>query len=214
MASLRITCGAFAAALLLFLGSSAGAKAPPTKSATAKAPATKSPVKKRGGTAHGKSRHWVHRNDPPAAGAKTTNGAINEDITLTPFPSEASATRRALAQNRRDHLEDAERAARATAQGDRWETVLFHLRDLDSRADAEGCFWRLVAYYRLGQIERARAVRKTCELPPRDQAMLEAEEAEASALQPPVALAEIDHPPPPVANPAPYSGAAPTRLEK
>jgi len=56
--------------------------------------------------------------------------------------------------------------------------VLFDLRDLDSRSDPEGCFWRLVAYYRLGQIERARQVRQTCELPSRDQAILEAEDAD------------------------------------
>ena len=197
MASLRITCGAFAAALLLLLGSPAAAKAPPKKRVAA----------------HGKSKRWVHRNDPPAP-VTPGHGPINENITLTPFPSQASATRKALAQNRRDHLEDAERAARATSQEDRWQTVLFHLRDLDSRSDAEGCFWRLVAYYRLGQIERARQVRSTCELPSRDQAMLEAEEAEASALQPSLALAEKDHPPAPVANPAPYAGAAPTRIER
>lgn len=205
MASPRITCGALAAALLLAVGSAAVAKAPP------KAPA-KAPVKKRALT-HGKSKHWVHRNDPAEA-ATPGHGSINGDITLTPFPTQAAATRKALAQNRRDHLDDAERAARAAAQDDRWQTVLFHLCDLDSRADSEGCFWRLVAYYRLGQIERARQVRKSCELPPRDEAMLEAEEAEASALQPPVALAESDHPPAPVANPAPYSGAAPTRQDK
>ncbi len=104
--------------------------------------------------------------------------------------------------------------ARATAQDDRWQTVLFHLRDLDSRADPEGCFWRLVAYYRLGQIERAKQVRRTCELPSRDEAMLEAEEAEAASMQPPLALAEMDHPPAPVPNPAPYSGAPPTRHDK
>lgn len=196
MASLRITCGAFAAALLLFLGSPAGAKSPPKKRVAA----------------HGKSKHWVHRNDPRAAAQP--HGDIREDIKLTPFPSEAAATHKALAQNRRDHLDDAERIARATAQDDRWQTVLFHLRDLDSRSDPEGCFWRLVAYYRLGQIERARQVRATCELPPRDQALLEAEEAEAVALQPSLALAEKDHPPAPVANPAPYAGAAPTRLER
>jgi hypothetical protein len=170
----------------------------------------KTPKKRR--AAHGKSRHWVHRKSPAAA--PTARGAINEDVTITPFPSEASATRRALAQNRRDHLDDAERAARAPTQDDRWQTVLFALRDLDSRADPEGCFWRVVAYERLGEIGRARKIRDTCDLPPRDQAILEAEDAEAAALQPPVALAERDHPPPPVANPAPYTGAAPTRVDK
>lgn len=191
--------GALAAALLFSVGVGFSANA-------------KSPPKRRAAT-HGKSKHGIHRNDP-APTAKSTHGPINEQVTLTPFPTQAVATRRALAQNRRDRLDDAERAARATAVDDRWSTVLFHLRDLDSRGDPEGCFWRLVAYYRLGQIERARQVRDTCELPPRDQAMLEAEEAEAAALQPSLALAERDHPPAPVVNLSPYSGAAPTRADK
>jgi len=199
MASLRSIRGALAATLLLSvtLVASASAKSPPRKR-----PAP-----------HGKSKHWVHRNDPGGA-SRTARNAINENVTLTPFPSQAAATRHALAQNRRDHLDDAERAARAAAQNDRWSTVLFDLRDLDSRSDPEGCFWRLVAYYRLGQIDRARQVRQTCELPPRDQAILEAEDAEAAAIQPPLALAERDRAPEPVANPAPYGGAAPTRLDR
>lgn len=199
MASRRINHVAVAAALLLSL-----AAAPPA--------GAKSPPKKRP-PAHGKAKRWVHRNDPPAT-VKPQHGAVNEGVTLTPFPGEAAATRQALAQNRRDHLQDAERAARASAVDDRWSTVLFHLRDLDSRSDPEGCFWRLVAYYRMGQIERARQVRQTCDLPSRDQAILEAEDAEATALQPPVALAEREHPPAPVVNAAPYAGAAPTRLDK
>ena len=89
------------------------------------------------------------------AGTKTDT--INEDVTLTPFPSHAGAAKKALAQNRRDQLDDAEKAARAPEQAERWQTVLFHLRDLDARSDSEGCFWRLVSYYRLGQI-RAGAV--------------------------------------------------------
>ncbi len=199
MVSRRIIHGAVAAALLSSL-----AVAP---SAGAKSPSKKHPA------AHGKSKRWVHRKDAAAA-SRGTHGSLNHDVTITPFPGEAAATRRALAQNRRDHLDDAERAARAATIDDRWSTVLFDLRDLDSRADAEGCFWRLVAYYRLGQIERARQVRQTCDLPSRDQAILEAEDAEAVALQPPVALAERDHRPAPVANGAPYAGAAPTRLDK
>ena len=162
--------------------------------------------------AHGKSAKWVHRDD--AAGAPRGRGQINEAINITPFPSQAAATKRALAQNRRDVLADAEKAARASTVNDRWQTVLFHLRDIDGRSDPEGCFWRLVAYYRLGQIQRAREIRDSCELPPRDLAMLEAEDAQAASLQPSMALAEIDHPPPPVANPAPYAGAPPTRFER
>jgi hypothetical protein len=180
----------------------------PAVAADKKGPAAKPPhaVKR----ARGKSTRPVHRD-----AAIPAHGTINESISLTPFPSQADATRRALAQNRRDLLADAEKAARGSAAGDdRWQTVLFHLRDLDARSDSEGCFWRLVAYYRLGQIQRARQVRDTCELPPRDLALLEAEDAEAAALQPPLAVAQVDHPPAPVVNPAPYAGAPPTRFER
>ena len=218
--------GPGALSLLLLLGlwspaALAGAAsvdgAPPAAVTTAAAPAHTGghPTKparapKRG--AHGKSSvHWIHRNDPPK---DKMSGQINESVALTPFPSQAAAAKKALAQNRRDVLDDAERAARAASQDDRWQTVLFSLRDLDARSDPEGCFWRLVAYYRMGQIERARQIREGCDLPSRDLAMLEAEDAGAAALQPALALAERDHPPAPVVNPAPYSGAAPTRLEK
>ena len=78
---------------------------------------------------------------------------------MTPFPSFAPHAKKALAQNRRDQLIDAEQAARADRQSDRWWTVLFHLRELDSRNDPEACFWRVVAYYRLGELARARALR-------------------------------------------------------
>ncbi|HVV17586.1 MAG TPA: hypothetical protein VHH90_10310 [Polyangia bacterium] len=201
MPSLRTTVGAVTLGFLVAATMPAAAKPPPPK---------------KHGLAHAASKHRVHRNDSlHATAARPAHGAINEDVTLTPFPSQASATRRALSQNRRDRLSDAEQAARAAAvPGDRWETVLFHLRDLDSRSDPEGCFWRLVAYYRLGQIERARKVRQTCDLPSRDEAILEAEDAEASSIQAPVALAERDHAPAPVANPAPYAGAPPTRQDK
>jgi len=162
--------------------------------------------------ARGKAAPGGHRDGLVSASQRP--GAINESISITPFPSQAAATRRALAQNRRDLLDDAEKAARGTAVNDRWQTVLFDLRDLDARSDPEGCFWRLVAYYRLGQVQRARGIRDKCELPPRDLAMLEAEDAQAASLQPPMALAEIDHPPAPVPNPSPYAGAPPTRLDR
>src|SRR6516165_7774607 len=51
------------------------------------------------------------------------------DAQVRPFPSQADAAQKALAQNRRDSLEDAEKAARAEHQDDRWQTVLFHLRE-------------------------------------------------------------------------------------
>ena len=140
---------------------------------------------------------------------------MSGDSGVAPSVSARTLSGEEALQNRRDHLTDAEKAARAAAvEGDRWETVLFHLRDLDSRSDPEGCFWRLVAYYRLGQVERARQVRQTCELPSRDQAILEAEDAEAASIQAPLALAERDHAPAPLANPAAYGGAPPTRQDK
>ena len=64
-----------------------------------------------------------------------------------------------------------------TRQPDRWWTVLFHLRELDSRNDPEACFWRVVAYYRLGELARARALRGMCEPPPAVQAVLDNEDA-------------------------------------
>ncbi|HEY6475338.1 MAG TPA: hypothetical protein VI456_02085 [Polyangia bacterium] len=138
---------------------------------------------------------------------------INENVTLTPFPSHPEAAKKALAQNRRDQLDDAEKAARSPDQADRWQTVLFHLRNLDARSDPEGCFWRLVAYYRLGQMERARTLRQACELGGKDAALIETEDEQAARIQPPTALADKE-PPAVVANPAPYAGAAPARLDR
>jgi hypothetical protein len=142
----------------------------------------------------------------------TKSGTINEDVTLTPFPSHAGAAKKALAQNRRDQLDDAEKAARAPEQAERWQTVLFHLRDLDARADSEGCFWRLVSYYRLGQIERARSLRPACELAPKDAAIIEAEDEQAAGLQSTGTLADKE--PAPVGNLAPYAGAGPSRVDR
>ncbi len=144
------------------------------------------------------------------SGAKSD--PINEDVTLTPFPSHAGAAKKALAQNRRDQLDDAEKAARAPEQAERWQTVLFHLRDLDARSDSEGCFWRLVSYYRLGQIERARSLRPACELTPKDTAIIDAEEEQAARLQSAGTLADKE--PAPVGNLAPYAGAGPARVDR
>jgi hypothetical protein len=204
--------GACGAAVLLIFSSPAVNAAPPatTKGKTPQHHPSK--VTRQPKSSHGKSARWVHRDD--AVAAPGSHGVINESIKLTPFPSEAVATRRALAQNRRDMLDDAEKIARGPAADDRWDKVLWHLREVDARSDPEGCFWRLVAYYRMGQIQRARQLRPSCDLPPRDIALLEAEDAEAAAMQPPMALAEMDHPPAPVANPAPYSGAPPTKFER
>jgi hypothetical protein len=90
--------------------------------------------------------------------------------------------------------------------------VLFHLRELDSRNDPEACFWRVVSYYRLGELARARALRGMCEPPPGVQTVLDNEDALSSTLQPVAALPEMaatgEKAPPPVANPDPYGGPA------
>jgi hypothetical protein len=145
-------------------------------------------------------------------GALTVNVGheINEDAHVTPFPSFAGHAKKALAATRRDSLVDAEQAARAEKQPDRWWTVLFHLRELDSRNDPEACFWRVVAYYRLGELAKARALRGVCE-PPKDvQTALDNEDALSTTLQPVAALPEMaaagEKPPAPVVNPDPYGG--------
>jgi hypothetical protein len=143
---------------------------------------------------------------------------INDNVQITPFPSHAAAARRALAQNRRDRIDDAERAARDPKLVDRWQTVLFNLREFDSRDDPEVCFWRVVAYFRLGEIARARGIRQSCELTARDQPIVENEDILAAGLQPATALPELaaagERGPAPVSNPAGYEGASPTRLER
>ena len=143
---------------------------------------------------------------------------INDNVEITPFPSHAAAARKALAQNRRDQLDDAERAARDPQQDDRWQTVLFHLRGFDSRADAEACFWRVIAYYRLGEIGRARTIRQSCEIATKDQPVIEKEDVLSASLQPATALPELasagERAPAPVPNPAGYEGAGPIRLER
>jgi hypothetical protein len=90
--------------------------------------------------------------------------------------------------------------------------VLFHLRELDSRNDPEACFWRVVAYYRLGELARARVLRAACDAPPAIQAVLDNEDAISMTLQPVAALPEMtaagEKAPAPVANVDPYGGPA------
>jgi hypothetical protein len=90
--------------------------------------------------------------------------------------------------------------------------VLFHLRELDSRNDPEACFWRTVAYYRLGELARARNLRNACEPPAPVQTILDSEDALSTTLQPVAALPEMaaagEKPPTPVPNPDPYGGPA------
>ena len=146
--------------------------------------------------------------------ARTQAGTINENVTLTPFPSHAGAAKKALAQNRRDQLNDAEKAARSPDQAERWQTVLFHLRDLDARADSEGCFWRLVSYYRLGQIERARTLRQACDLLPKDAGIIEAEDEQAERAQPAGTLADKEQAPTTAGTFAPYTGDGPAKVDR
>ena len=159
-----------------------------------------------------RSRSSTHAGQKLAHAPTGKSGTINESVTLTPFPSHAGAAKKALAQNRRDQLDDAERAARAPEQAERWQTVLFHLRDLDARSDSEGCFWRLVSYYRLGQIERARSLRPACELAPKDAGIIEAEDEQAARLEAAGALADKE--PAAVGNLAPYAGDGPARVDR
>jgi hypothetical protein len=195
-------------------GASSGSDAAGSTKKTTRKPSSKRRAPKSKGTspeaktAHAKPTHLARQ--------RSGNGSsetINENVKLTPFPSNPDAAKKALAQNRRDQLADAEKAARSPDQADRWQTVLFHLRNLDARADAEGCFWRVVAYYRLGQIERARSLRQVCDLGGKDAALIELEDEQAARLQPPTALADKELPPA-VANPAPYVGAGPTHLDR
>ncbi len=216
-----------AGALLLLAGrpevaraaSSSGSGASGTDGAATKKKATRKPSgKKAGPKSKGSSSEAKTAQVKPTRLARQKSGhgspdMINENVTITPFPSNPGAAKKALAQNRRDQIDDAEKAARSPDQADRWQTVLFHLRNLDARSDSEGCFWRLVAYYRLGQMERARSLRQACELGGKDASLIESEDEEAARLQPPTALADKE-PPAAVANPAPYAGAAPTRLER
>lgn len=192
-------------------GTKKKARKPNSKKTTPKAkasPATK--VTRSKSSTHLASQKLAHAQSSGKSAHKA--GIINEDVTLTPFPSHASAAKKALAQNRRDQLDDAEKAARAPEQAERWQTVLFHLRDLDARSDPEGCFWRLVSYYRLGQIERARSLRPACELVAKDTAIIDAEDEQAAHLQ--VAGTLADKEPAPVGNIAPYAGGGPARVDR
>jgi hypothetical protein len=203
---------------------SAAKVASKTKSKTGSQTKSRRTTGKRTAGTHGKSTasHRFHSAHPahPARTrtAQAEASTINDNIEITPFPSHAAEARKALAQNRREQLDDAEKAARDPHQEDRWQTVLFYLRGFDSRSDAEACFWRVIAYYRLGQIGRARTVRQSCDLPAKDQPLVEQEDILSAGLQPAAALPELaaagDRPEPPVPNPAGYAGAGPTRLER
>jgi hypothetical protein len=101
---------------------------------------------------------------------------------IVAFPHEAQAVEKAFSETRRDQLVDAERSAREAKTPDRWRTVLFMLRGLQERTDPEACFWRVLSFYRLGEIDRARAVRESCDLPAKDSSVLNNEDATAAGV--------------------------------
>jgi hypothetical protein len=154
----------------------------------------------------------------------TNTHFINETAPpIEPFPGDPKGFKRAFAETRRDQLADAEKAARDIKSPDRWRTVLFMLRGLPEHADAEACFWRVLSFYRLGEVTRGRTLREGCDLPAKDSSTLNAEDAlvsrvpamgtvarddgfgpQAGAVN---ANAETLPPPPPVT--APYTGPGP-----
>jgi hypothetical protein len=140
---------------------------------------------------------------------------------LTAFPAEEAAVDQAFAENRREQVIGAERVARAEKQEDRWRTVLFHIREIDSHADPEACFWRAVAYYRLGEMMHAHDTRQACTLSGQASLVLDREEALATSLQPAAPAPElrlagdrrpIAPDPRPIVNPDPYNGPSPAVL--
>jgi hypothetical protein len=224
-------CAAALGAALLLLGT-----APPAQAATAPGAATPAPAKPRAvgpAKSGSKTQRKTKRVRAPVpvkavAGATRPHRVSDSTAKITAFPQkgEGPAVDRAFAEHRREQIADAEKAARAAKQDDRWRTVLFYIRDLDSRTDPEACFWRVVAYYRLGEIGRARSIRRGCEIPARDAATLDDEDASAARLQPPTALPELklageldEEGRPtgagqePVANSEPYTGQPPTRYK-
>ena len=206
-ACLFVACAISFAPVAVRAAGTANPSAKTAKSAPKKAAKKKPSAEKTTGATKA-----ANRTLRPGALTVAVGHEINEDAKVTPFPSFAGHAQKALAQNRRDQLVDAEQAARAARQPDRWMTVLFHLRELDSRNDPEACFWRTVAYYRLGELARARTLRASCEPPPGVQATLDTEDATATTLQPVAALPEMmaagEKPPTPVPNPDPYGGPA------
>jgi hypothetical protein len=144
------------------------------------------------------------------------------------FPTDGKAVKKAFAETRRDQLVDAEKSARDAKSPDRWRTVLFMLRGLPERTDSEACFWRVLSFYRLGEIQRARTLRENCELPAKDSAVLNAEDVTASGV-PQMGTVERDDgfgppagataataqapatPPPEDRRSTPYAGPGPTK---
>jgi len=217
---MRLACSFFVACAFLFAPvamRSAVSAGPPEKAKAGPkvGNANKKASKKKSAPVAEKSTRpmkAVQRTLRPGALTVNVGHEINEEAIVTPFPSFAPHAKKALAQNRRDQLLDAEQAARASNSPDRWWTVLFHLRSLDSRNDPEACFWRVVSYYRLGELARARQLRAMCEPPAAVQAVLDNEDSMSTTLQPVAALPEMaaagEKAPAPVVNADPYGGPA------
>jgi hypothetical protein len=206
-------------AAALALATAATAPALATDQGPAAVPAV-AKTKKKPKPAAGKRRRPAAAR-PPAPGSADDPHRIADAPKITAFPQDEAAVSKAFAEHRRDQIADAERTARAPKQDDRWRNVLFHVRDLSSPNDSEACFWRTVAYYRLGELARARRTRQVCQLPPPDAKVLDEEDVASVGLQPPAALPELKlaadleadrsaaRTTTPVANTAAYTGPAP-----
>jgi hypothetical protein len=212
---------AFALVSTPFLARAEGAAAPAAAKAGTRKKATKSPAKV-GAKAGRKGRNDSAGDGQTKSARVLRPGALQVtadrmigDGQVTPFPSHAGAARKAFDQYRRDQLDDAEQAARAQPLDDRWQTVLFHLRSLDSSNDSEACFWRALAFYRLGDLPRARRIREICELSQNDADRLDQEDAHAGSIQPVQVLSAFveagEKPAEIVMNPMPYIGPAPLK---
>src|SRR5882724_869788 len=204
-AALRLGVLACAALLLFGVGGRAAAEdaAPPAAAASGKAKPKKTPGKKAKARDSKKKAPASATLNSAAQGGATTAAAKRRRIGAAPayvvgdsdphlineaappleaFPTDSKAVKKAFAENRRDQLTDAEKAARDAKSPDRWRTVLFMLRGLPERTDPGACFWRVLAFYRLGEIQRARVLRENCELPSKDSSALNAEDATASGV--------------------------------
>jgi hypothetical protein len=168
------------------------AKAQPTPKKTTKAKATKTAKanKKRGAAtepattpnAASARRRKIGASPAYVVGDSDAHLINDKAPPIIPFPEDAKAVKKAFAETRRDQLVDAEKAARDAKSPDRWRTVLFMLRGLPERTDPEACFWRVLSFYRLGEIQRARTLREGCELPSKDSAGMNAEDVIASGI--------------------------------
>ncbi|HVU50039.1 MAG TPA: hypothetical protein VHL80_05105 [Polyangia bacterium] len=192
---IALVLGALTCALLSAGGRARAADAP--SAATESAPkAKRKPTKGKSAKAAKKKKAPSSESSEKPALARRRIGAppayvvgdsdphlINDSAPpIDAFPTEGKAVKKAFAETRRDQLVDAEKAARDAKSPDRWRTVLFMLRGLAERTDPEACFWRVLSFYRLGEIPRARTLRENCELPSKDSAVLNGEDITASGV--------------------------------